>query len=639
MRQFGKETAEHPGGAFIKGKLPIILILVMAAFLYTWEIWEEGFANLYYSAGVYSMGRNFHAFFFNSFDSAGFISIDKPPLGFWIQVLFTKILGFSGVAVLLPQALAGVLSVYLLYRIIRERFSERAGLVAALVLSLTPIYAAISRNNTIDGLLILLLILASQQALLAAEKPRGAGHLALAGVFIGLGFNVKTLQAVMIVPAVYLTYLVFAKTTILRRILNTLLSASILLALSFSWILAVDLTPAAERPYVGSSGDNSELSLTFGYNGIFRLLGRSRPDGGSGEQLPPPGDIGERPLPGGGGQQLPPPGGGEQTRPQQPSGSGGESGPASAFRLLTVRNAGQIAWFVLPAFVFSLIFIGIMIRRKWRTDRRAAAMFYFAMCFLPMLAYFSFAGGLAHRYYFAMLAFPAAALIAAGLEILSGMKKYGRPALLAVFMLTASAQLYIQILYKGWLAWLPLLCGGLFTAAAAVLAADLRLKLPGWIPASMLSVLLILPGLWSLTPILYGDNAQLPVAGPELKAQDDMFDRGERLSGLISYLEEHREGAVYLAAVPSAMDPGAVMILESGEAVMALGGFNGSDSPLTLEEFKSMAAQGKVRYAVLTGSGKTAPGGQQSELLQWIETEGEIVQGDFGRLTLYRLPG
>ena len=185
-------------------RLPVILILTLACFVYLGGLWNEA-TNQYYSAGVYSMGQSIHAFLYNSLDSVGFISIDKPPLGLWIQVLFTKVMGFSGLIVLLPQAIAGVLSVYLIYRIVNKRFGQTAAIVSALVLTLTPIFAAISRNNTMDGILILMLILASNQAIKAAEEEDSLKHLLFAGVFIGLGFNVKMLQAYMIVPALYLT--------------------------------------------------------------------------------------------------------------------------------------------------------------------------------------------------------------------------------------------------------------------------------------------------------------------------------------------------------------------------------------------------------------------------------------------------
>ena len=139
--------------AGITKRLPIVAVMLITSFIYIWKLWNEGLANLFYSAGVLSMGQNLHAFFYNSIDSVGFISIDKPPLGLWIQVLFTKVLGFSGMALLLPQALAGIFSVYILHRMVRQRFGQTAGITAALVLSFTPILVAVSRNNTMDGTL------------------------------------------------------------------------------------------------------------------------------------------------------------------------------------------------------------------------------------------------------------------------------------------------------------------------------------------------------------------------------------------------------------------------------------------------------------------------------------------------------
>ena len=136
-------------------QIGIILILVVSWCLNSTHLGQVGFANLYYAAGVKSMMMNWHNFFFVSFDPSGFISIDKPPLGFWIQTISAKIFGFQGWSLILPQALAGMISVYLIYVLVKQYYDVGAGLTAALVLALTPIFVAASRNNTIDGLLVM----------------------------------------------------------------------------------------------------------------------------------------------------------------------------------------------------------------------------------------------------------------------------------------------------------------------------------------------------------------------------------------------------------------------------------------------------------------------------------------------------
>ena len=92
-------------------------MLLIAAGLRLWRLEDNGFGTAYYAAGVRSMLQGAWLFFYNSFDPAGFISLDKPPVAFWIQTAFAAVLGYSGWTIHLPQALAGVASVALLYRL------------------------------------------------------------------------------------------------------------------------------------------------------------------------------------------------------------------------------------------------------------------------------------------------------------------------------------------------------------------------------------------------------------------------------------------------------------------------------------------------------------------------------------------
>src|SRR5207302_4910080 len=132
-------------------RLILFAILALSAVLNFVGLSTEGYDNEYYAAAVKSMSQSWHNFFFNSFDPGGFVTIDKPPLGFWFQVASVKLFGYSGVALLLPQALAGVLSVSLLYYLVSRIFGRPAGLIAALALAVTPISVVTNRNNTIDG--------------------------------------------------------------------------------------------------------------------------------------------------------------------------------------------------------------------------------------------------------------------------------------------------------------------------------------------------------------------------------------------------------------------------------------------------------------------------------------------------------
>ncbi len=256
-------------------------ILLLAAFLNFYELSKEGYANSFYAAAVKSMSLNWHNFFFNSFDPGGFVTIDKPPLGFWFQVASVKLFGYSGVSILLPEGLAGILSVALLYHLVQRVFGRTAGLLSALCLAVTPVAVADNRNNTIDSILVLFMLLGAWAVSRAVEERRagtrrmsGFRWLLLCAVFVGLGFNVKMLEAYLVVPAFGLVYLLGAQARWRTRIVHLAAAAIVMLAVSLSWAVAVDLTPASQRPWVDSTTTNSELDLAIGYNGLERLLGQ-----------------------------------------------------------------------------------------------------------------------------------------------------------------------------------------------------------------------------------------------------------------------------------------------------------------------------------------------------------------------------
>src|SRR5919202_3018574 len=247
-------------------RLALAAILILSAFLNLFWLPSEGYANTYYAAAVKNMLTSWHNFFFVSYD-VGFVSVDKPPLGLWLQAASAWLFGFSGLSILLPQAIAGILSVGLLYHLVRRAFGPVAALLAALALAVTPISVAVQRNNVMDALLILALLLAAWAFVVAAERG-SLGWLLLGSVVVGLGFNIKMLQAFLILPAFYLQSLLAARTTWWRRFVHLGAATIVLLAVSLSWAVAVDLTPPGERPYVGSSPDDSVLGLIIGYNGF-----------------------------------------------------------------------------------------------------------------------------------------------------------------------------------------------------------------------------------------------------------------------------------------------------------------------------------------------------------------------------------
>ena len=189
--------------------LSLAAILLLSAFFNLYGLTSEGHPNSYYSAAVKNMLTSPYNFFFVSFD-AGFVSVDKPPLGLWIQAASAWLLGFNALTLVLPQAIAGVLSVAVLYHLVRRTFGPIVGLLSALALAVTLIIIVTSRSNTMDMIVVLFVVLAAWAFIVAAE--RGSLSLLLLGVaLVGLGFNTKTLQAYLVLPAFYLLYLLAAR--------------------------------------------------------------------------------------------------------------------------------------------------------------------------------------------------------------------------------------------------------------------------------------------------------------------------------------------------------------------------------------------------------------------------------------------
>ncbi len=253
-----------------KEQICLAAIVIMSILFSFANLGIEGYSNQYYAAGVKSMTLSLKNFFFVTLDPAGFVTVDKPPLGYWMQAISAKLFGFSGWSILVPQALAGVLSVILIYLIVKKFFGGAAGLLSALFLSVTPVFVAVSRNNSVDNQVVFALVLACW-ALLAAVREGKFRYLAVCMLMIGIGFNIKMLQAYMILPAIFVVYLFSNKISIPKRVLHLIAGSAILLAVSLSWALIVDSIPSDSRPYIGSSSNNTVMSLITGHNGAERL--------------------------------------------------------------------------------------------------------------------------------------------------------------------------------------------------------------------------------------------------------------------------------------------------------------------------------------------------------------------------------
>ncbi|GCE14688.1 glycosyltransferase family 39 protein [Tengunoibacter tsumagoiensis] len=606
------------------------LVFLLSVFLNFYRLWDLGTGNSYYAAGVKSMQMNWHNFFFVSFDPGGFVTIDKPPLGFWIQTLSAQAFGFTGFSLFLPEALSGTGAVLLLFLLVRRSFGPVAGILAALMLTLTPLSIVTNRNNTIDSLLVFTTLLATWFLFRATEKGR-LSWLLLCGALVGAGFNIKMLESFLVIPAFSITYLLSTPIPWWRRLLNLLLTTLVLAIISLSWVMAVDLTPANQRPYVGSSGTNSELNLAIGYNGVQRLLGRNNPAPAPAKhttttrETHPPTEPDLSPA--------------EQSKVLKQPGAG-QPGP---FRFLTPQLGGQISW-LLPLALVGLLAIAWQTRVRLPLHRLHQAALLWGIWLITMLIFFSRAEFF-NIYYLVMLAPAICALAAGGLVIMAdnylhtGWRGWLLPfALLA----TVALQAHLLSVYPEWFSQLtlPILCTTIlasillfiarmttmiikrqtqrrplsnFTAGdlsqhptrpITPLAASpkLRFMLLAALPISMLA-LLVAPTFWGASPVLFRYTSQ-PVAEPTFpmpEPNEANSTQTQAFHHLVTYLEAHQNKARFLIGTLNA-GTASPFILETGRPVMDLGGFGGGDTILTAQQLSDQVSSGNVRYFLLQQS-------------------------------------
>jgi 4-amino-4-deoxy-L-arabinose transferase-like glycosyltransferase len=497
-------TPRSDGGArALYGRIPrpeLLALLALAGVLNLWSLSRNGWANEYYAAAVRSMSTSWHDFLFVSLDKGGVMTVDKPPLALWVQALSVRVFGYHSLSILVPQALMGMVTVALVYDLVRRRFGRVGGFVAGLALALTPITVAISRHNNPDALLVLCCVAAlwctvrafdfapecSGTRTLRGTPPLGAqaGWLVAAGVLVGLGFETKMLVALVVVPGIAAAWLWVAPAGRGRlHALRQLLAGGGAMALmGGAWPLLVELTPAADRPWISGTSDNRVLSLIFEYNGLGRVDGQA---GG------PAGTAGS----GGGG------GAGNVF--------GGSTGP---LRLLNSALGGQAGWLLGFALVSGL---GILVSsRLRRTDARSGWLLAVGGAFVTAAVLFSFAGGIFHPYYVSLLAPFAAALVGAGAaQLISGSMNTRIVGPLAV-VAGVITELIVVGDYPGQLPWLEPLLIVLGVLTALALAAFSSRKVRMVAVGAAVAALLAAPSVWAFDTLGHATSGTFPAGGP-----------------------------------------------------------------------------------------------------------------------------
>ncbi len=587
-------------------RLGLAAVTTISLVLNTWQLTLNGLGNQYYTAATRSMITSWHNFFFVSYDPGGFISVDKPPVALWIEAASARLFGVSTWSILLPSAVAGAAAVALLWCTVRRRFGPAAATIAGAVLALSPVSVAVNRLNLPEPFMILFLVAAAWAVLRSFDTDRWLRWILLAGACVGLAFNTKMLAAYIPVPALGLAVLIGTRGGWWPRLKRTLIFGLAIVAVSLPWIMAVDLTPASSRPYVGGSTNNTEWNLVFGYNGLGRVDDNTAGGPGGGARI-------------GGGQGF---GGGVPMGASGASGTGGIiAGTAGPTRLFGDALGGQIAWLLPMAAVGALAALW----RHRRHARRAAAIILWGGWLALYAVVFSYAQGTFHAYYTAAMAPALAALVGIGLVQLVALARANRVWLVALAgALVVSVDLELTISghapqFYGWIR--PLFVIGAAAAIVMLAVALLSHGLARTVSRLMavgaavgLSALLLAPSAWALSeaanPVL---NATLPQAGPRTGASGSSFGSANSNGdpALAAYLLRVNHGETWDVAVASAQ-VGSGLLADQGVSVMSLGGFMGSDPAATVDSIAAAVAKGSVRYFLVSNVGMGGAGGAGS---------------------------
>ncbi len=677
-------------------------LLTLTAILYLWDLGRNGWANDFYAAAVQAGTKSWEAFFFGSFDQSNFITVDKTPASLWVMEISGRIFGFSQWSMLAPQTLEGVGSVLLLYAAVKRWFGPLAGLIAGTVLALTPVAALMFRFNNPDALLVLLMTAAAYTLVRAIENGR-TKWLMFTGLLLGFAFLAKMLQAFLVVPGFAVAYLWAGPPRLGRRIWQTaLMGVGIIMGAGW-WILAAELTPAADRPYFGGSTNNDILQLAIGYNGLGRLTGNET------------GSIGAGNRQGGAG-----------------NGQGTSFGGATGIlRLFHSEFGGQISW-LLPAALISLAALLWVSRRAVRTDRTRAAALLWGGWVLMTGVVFSYMNGIIHPYYMVALAPGIAALVGIGAMALWRTRLGLAGRIVTAFGVAVSAGWAYLLLNRTptwlpWLRWVVVVAG--VAAAVMILAgpqpAGLARSRRGRLALATVPLGLALvaglagPTAYALDTVNSAHTGAIPSAGPQAVGfgggpgggfggrggfpggQAGHFGRaagggtgaggitgtggtagapgnagagtgvpgGTRPAGaggipgragafggrgpggggfgggglagsttvssaLTKLLEQDASGYKWVAATEGS-EAAAPLELATGDAVMSIGGFNGTDPWPTLAVFKQLVANHEIHYYVGQGSQSFGGGQGSSAITAWVAAH--FKKQTVGGETVYNL--
>jgi 4-amino-4-deoxy-L-arabinose transferase-like glycosyltransferase len=629
----------------------LLSLLAATGLLYIVNLAASGYANAFYAAAAQAGSTSWKAFFFGSFDGGNAITVDKPPASLWVTDISARIFGVSSWSLLVPEALMGVAAVGLLYMTVKRRFGAAAGLLAGAVLALTPVATLMFRFNNPDALMVLLLVASAYTLTRAMEKAETKWML-WTGVLIGFAFLSKMLQAFLVVPGFALVYLIAAPTSWWRRVRQTLYGGISMFVAAGWWVAIVELWPKSSRPYIGGSQDNSILNLIFGYNGFGRITGNET------------GSVG---------------GGG--------AGGTGMWGITGITRMFNTEIGGQVSWLIPTALIFLAGLLWLS-RRMPRTDGRRAALILWGSWLVVTGLVFDFMSGIFHPYYTVALAPAIGALVGIGaVSLWKARHMFAARAVLAAGIAAAAIWSY-ELLHRtsSWNSWLRffVLLAGLAVAGYVLAMPRLSRVLAVAVATLAISVGLAGPFAYSVATAATGKSGAIPSAGPSgqgfgpgggrggpggnfgaLRQQFQQQNGGGRFGGpgggtgggggglldastpsaaLKAALLDNAKNYTWVAATVGSNNAAGLQ-LATGKAVMAIGGFNGTDPSPTLAQFEKWVSEGKIHYFIGSGTlgggfggfggGQNGATGTGSQIAAWVEAHFQSTT--IGGQTVYDL--
>lgn len=580
-------------------RVGLATLLVSTATFFLWGLDNNGWANPYYSAAAQAGSKDWTAFFFGSFEWGNLITVDKTPLSIWVMSLSVRLFGLNSWSILVPQALMGVATTYLIYKIVRRGFGAAPSLLAGAIYAATPVVFLMSRFNNPEPLMGLLTVGTAYLALKAMDSGR-LRTFAAAGLLLGLAFMAKQVQAFVMVPALCVAVLMFSRGRLGSRVRQLFVAAGALLVTSATWLVAVEFTPASQRPYIGGSMTNSALELTLDYNGLARFI-----------QIPITAS-GDRPHPGN-----------DELAPY----NGGFS------RMFDGNFAPEIAWLLFPAIALAILLVVLGRTLNFNAEQQevaALAVVWFATA-LVLLCYM---GTMIHTYYTFSLAAPIALVVPIGLSVLWQRRDRWVTRLIGAVVVGASTYMAVRVLNYSdeWPMWFRALV--VLTGVAAVVGWLFSRSLQ-WRRATLAVVavgLLVGPigaDVYTVSVPQKGTNPQSgPVAndpraisrhlvgvkaGTPAWATQTAF--GAKPAVLILEMLRQTAGEHDWAAATYSAQNAALYQLESGRPVIPLGGWLGTDPSPTPDQFKKLVADGRIGYFIW-----------QQDLLERNELSSETVE-------------